>query len=139
MDNLVWAALVPQTLRRPTAGVCEGDRAGRGQAILSQQLCVPTRPPLPFPRGGVAPPFTWGSPAINAGSQLVRSKCGRGCIQRSLSNTDPKLLGLLGRLRVQSSYSKQSPSEGLPLSRTQAQCPLFLGCVISLNHCAPIS
>lgn len=62
-----------------------------------------------------------------------------GRVQRSLSNTDPKLLGLSGRLRVQSSYCKQSPSEGLPLSRTPAQHPLFLGRVISLNHCAPIS
>ena len=69
----------PQTLRRPTSG-CERDSTGRGQAIPPLQHC-----PLPFP-GGVTPPFTWGRQAINAGSRLVRSKCG-WAVSKGLSAT----------------------------------------------------
>lgn len=85
----LWAGLLPQTLRRPMEdfgpGGWEGGRAGRGQAIPSLQLCP--RSPISFRGvGGLHPPFTWGRQAINAGSQLVRSKCGWS-VSKGLSAT----------------------------------------------------
>lgn len=78
--------------------------------------------------------------AINAGSQLVRSECGQ-TVSKGLSAT--QTLNFQGYW-VTSEFNlltanKASLKVSSTASRTQAQSPLFLGCVISLNHCAPIS